>query len=68
VTNRDWPKADSKSWFICPVRLSNSTASTTTPTDPRLRIPVGKGHTERIIPLHPDAAAALEEVIARAKT
>lgn len=35
---------------------------------PRLRIPVGKGHTERIIPLHPDAAAAVEEVIARAKT
>jgi integrase len=35
---------------------------------PRLRIPVGKRHTERIIPLHPDAAAALEEVIARAKT
>jgi integrase len=26
---------------------------------PRLRIPVGKGHAERIIPLHPVAAAAL---------
>jgi len=35
---------------------------------PRLRIPVGKGHTERIIPLHPNAAATLEEVIARVKT
>lgn len=34
---------------------------------PRLRIPVGKGNSERIIPLHPDAAAALEHVIALAK-
>jgi integrase len=25
---------------------------------PRLRIPVGKGHTERSIPLHPQAAEA----------
>ncbi len=34
---------------------------------PRLRIPVGKGHTERIIPLHPDAAAALGEAISMAR-
>lgn len=30
---------------------------------PRLRIPVGKGHAERLIPLHPQAADALEVVI-----
>ena len=30
---------------------------------PRLRLPVGKGHSERIIPLHPEAANALQEVI-----
>nr|WP_240963373.1 tyrosine-type recombinase/integrase [Antrihabitans stalactiti] len=30
---------------------------------PRLRIPVGKGYTERVIPLHPDAAAALQHAI-----
>jgi integrase len=35
---------------------------------PRLRIPVGKGHAERLIPLHPDAAAALQEAIDHAKT
>jgi len=35
---------------------------------PRLRIPVGKGHAERLIPLHPDAAAALQEAINHAKT
>ena len=34
---------------------------------PRLRIPVGKGHAERMIPLHPDAADALKEVIEVAK-
>lgn len=34
---------------------------------PRLRIPVGKGHAERIIPLHPVAAAALQEVISLAE-
>jgi integrase len=34
---------------------------------PRLRIPVGKSHAERMIPLHPDAAAALEESIRRAR-
>ena len=34
---------------------------------PRLRIPLGKRHTERIIPLHPDAAAALREAIALAR-
>ena len=34
---------------------------------PRLRIPVGKGHTERMIPLHPDAAAALGEAITAAR-
>ena len=30
---------------------------------PRLRLPVGKGYTERIIPLHPQAAEALQPVI-----
>jgi integrase len=30
---------------------------------PRLRIPVGKTYTERMIPLHPQAADALREVI-----
>jgi integrase len=34
---------------------------------PRLRIPVGKGHTERLIPLHPDAAGPLQEAINRAR-
>jgi hypothetical protein len=33
---------------------------------PRLRIPVGKGYEERLIPLHPHAAAALREVIDQA--
>lgn len=35
---------------------------------PRLRIPVGKGHSERIIPLHPQAAEALQTVIESART
>ncbi|WP_230990009.1 tyrosine-type recombinase/integrase [Rhodococcus oxybenzonivorans] len=35
---------------------------------PRLRIPVGKGYTERMIPLHPDAAAALRPLIELART
>ncbi|MEV2226760.1 tyrosine-type recombinase/integrase [Nocardia vinacea] len=30
---------------------------------PRLRIPAGKTYTERIVPLHPEAAAALHECI-----
>jgi integrase len=30
---------------------------------PRLRIPVGKSHCERLIPLHPQAANALQEII-----
>ncbi|UTT69369.1 site-specific integrase [Arthrobacter sp. DNA4] len=34
---------------------------------PRLRIPVGKGHSERLIPLHPDAALSLQEAINQAK-
>jgi integrase len=34
---------------------------------PRLRIPVGKGHSERLIPLHPDAAGPLQEAINRAR-
>lgn len=34
----------------------------------RLRIPVGKGHSERIIPLHPDAAAALQTLIDQARS
>jgi integrase len=35
---------------------------------PRLRIPVGKGHSERLIPLHQEAAAMLREIIDLAKT
>ena len=34
---------------------------------PRLRIPVGKTYTERMIPLHPQAAEALRELIELAK-
>jgi integrase len=34
---------------------------------PRLRIPVGKTYTERMIPLHPQAADALRELIEQAK-
>lgn len=34
---------------------------------PRLRIPVGKGHSERLVPLHADAAVALQEIINQAK-
>jgi integrase len=34
---------------------------------PRLRIPVGKTYTERMIPLHPQAAGALRELIELAK-
>ena len=33
---------------------------------PRLRIPVGKGHDERAIPLHVEAAAALQDAITNA--
>ncbi len=34
---------------------------------PRLRIPVGKGRTELIVPLHPDAATALEHATSLAR-
>ena len=34
---------------------------------PRLRIPVGKGHTERSIPLHPEAVDVLRPLIERAR-
>jgi integrase len=34
---------------------------------PRLRIPIGKGHTERSIPLHTQAAEALRPLIERAR-
>jgi integrase len=34
---------------------------------PRLRIPVGKGYTERAIPLHPEAADALRPLIELAR-
>jgi integrase len=34
---------------------------------PRLRVPVGKGHTERSIPLHPQAADALQPLIELAR-
>ncbi|MGH3247010.1 MAG: tyrosine-type recombinase/integrase [Trebonia sp.] len=35
---------------------------------PRLRIPVGKTYTERMIPLHPQAADALRDLIDHART
>lgn len=35
---------------------------------PRLRIPVGKTYTERLIPLHPQAADALRDLIAQTTT
>ncbi len=35
---------------------------------PRLRIPVGKTYTERMIPLHPQAADALRDLIGHART
>jgi integrase len=34
---------------------------------PRLRIPVGKTYAERMIPLHPQAADALRDLLAKAK-
>lgn len=49
-------------------RLTCDSLDTYASGHPRLRIPVGKGHTERLIPLHPDAAAALQEAINYAKT
>jgi integrase len=44
-------------------RLTIDCLDTYSDGHPRLRIPVGKGHTERMIPLHPDAADALKAVI-----
>jgi integrase len=35
---------------------------------PRLRIPVGKGYAERMIPLHPQAADALQPLIDLARS
>jgi site-specific recombinase XerD len=35
---------------------------------PRLRIPVGKSHSERLIPLHPQAADALQNIIDLARS
>jgi integrase len=48
-------------------RLTTDCLDTYPGGHPRLRIPVGKGHTERLIPLHPDAATALQQVIEEAK-
>ena len=48
-------------------RLTSDCLDTYSDGHPRLRIPVGKGHAERMIPLHPDAADALKEVIEIAK-
>jgi hypothetical protein len=44
-------------------RLTTDCLDTYPGGHPRLRIPVGKGHAERLIPLHPDAATALQHVI-----
>lgn len=49
-------------------RLTCGSLDTYVSGHPRLRIPVGKGHTERLIPLHPDAADALQQAIDKAKT
>lgn len=49
-------------------RLTCDSLDTYASGHPRLRIPVGKGHTERLIPLHPDAADALQHAIDKAKT
>jgi integrase len=48
-------------------RLTIDCLDTYSDGHPRLRIPVGKGHAERMIPLHPDAADALKSVIEIAK-
>ncbi len=48
-------------------RLASDCLDTYLDGHPRLRIPVGKGHTERSIPLHPQAAGALEPLIQRAR-
>lgn len=48
-------------------RLTCDCLDTYSSGHPRLRIPVGKGHAERLIPLHPDAAAPLQEAINQAK-
>lgn len=44
-------------------RLATDCLDTYPDGHPRLRIPVGKGHTERSIPLHPQAAEALQPLI-----
>lgn len=44
-------------------RLATDCLDTYPDGHPRLRIPVGKGYGERIIPLHVDAAAALQNAI-----
>ena len=48
-------------------RLTCDCLDTYSTGHPRLRIPVGKGHAERMIPLHPDAAAPLQEAINQAR-
>jgi integrase len=48
-------------------RLSLDCLDTYPDGHPRLRIPVGKGHAERSIPLHPDAAAVLQPLIELAR-
>jgi len=48
-------------------RLTIDCLDTYSDGHPRLRIPVGKGHAERMIPLHPDAADALKEITEIAK-
>jgi len=48
-------------------RLTTDCLDSYTDGHPRLRIPVGKGHSERMIPLHPEAADALQAVIELAK-
>ncbi len=49
-------------------RLTIDCLDTYSDGHPRLRIPVGKGHSEPIIPLHPEAAEALGYVVDLARS
>lgn len=49
-------------------RLTTDSLDSYSDGHPRLRIPVGKTHSERLIPLHPEAADALKVVIELARS
>jgi integrase len=48
------------------LRLTRDCLDTYPDGHPRLRIPVGKTYTERMVPLHPQAADPLRQLIALA--